>query len=81
MYRELQRDMGPYRAVHIALCVFTHVLQVNMCFLYDQTSGYLLSTGKYHESVASIVTGKHHSSGAALSLVPTALVTILATDS
>ncbi len=32
MYRELQRNniMGPYRAVHIALYVFTHVLQVNV---------------------------------------------------
>ncbi len=29
----------------------------------------------------SLSTGKHHSSGAALSLVPTALVTILATNS
>ncbi len=37
MYRELQRDMGPYRTVHIALHMFTHVLQVNMCFLYVQT--------------------------------------------
>ncbi len=37
MYRELQRDMGPYRTVHIALYVFTHVSQVNMCFLYVQT--------------------------------------------
>ncbi len=37
MYRELQRDMGPYRTVHIALYAFTHVLQVNyMCFLYVQ---------------------------------------------
>ncbi len=31
MYRELQRDMGPYRAVRIALYMFTHILQVNMC--------------------------------------------------
>ncbi len=30
MYRELKRDMGPYRAIHIALYVFTHVLQVNV---------------------------------------------------
>ncbi len=30
MYGELQRDMGPYRAVCIALYMFTHVLQVNV---------------------------------------------------
>ncbi len=30
MYRELQRDMGPYRAVGIALYMFTHILQVNV---------------------------------------------------
>ncbi len=34
---ELQRDMGPHRAVHIALHMFTHILQVNICFLYVQT--------------------------------------------
>ncbi len=27
---ELQRDMGQYRTVHIALYMFTHVLHVNM---------------------------------------------------
>ncbi len=36
-YRELQRDMGPDRTVRIALHMFTHVLQVNMCFLYVRT--------------------------------------------
>ncbi len=30
MYRELQRDMGAYRAVRIALYMFTHILQVNV---------------------------------------------------
>ncbi len=30
MYRELQRNMGPYRTVHIALHMFTHILQVNV---------------------------------------------------
>ncbi len=30
MYRELQRDMGPYRTVHIALYMFTYILQVNV---------------------------------------------------
>ncbi len=29
--------IGPYRTVHVALYMFTHVLQVNMCFLYVQT--------------------------------------------
>ncbi len=30
MYRELQRDMGPYRTVRIALYMFTYVSQVNV---------------------------------------------------
>ncbi len=30
MYGELQRDMGPYRTVGIALYMFTHVLQGDM---------------------------------------------------
>ncbi len=33
MYGELECDMAPYR---IALYMFTHVLQVNMCFLHVQ---------------------------------------------
>ncbi len=64
----------------IALYMFTHVLQVNMCFLYVHTNFTLLhmsglAVGQIHYLL------KHHSSGTALSLLPTALVTILATDS
>ncbi len=79
MYRGLQRDMGPYRSVCIALLqyMFTHILQVNVCS--DEMHTLLDMSGLAVHYL--LRTGKHHSSGAALSPVPTALVTILATDS
>ncbi len=84
MYGELQRDMGShfwYCTVQVytcltskrAFCVFsethTNSTLLHMSRLAVGYIQYLLSTGK------------HHSSGAALSLVSTALVTVLATDS
>ncbi len=79
MYGELQRDMGPYRTVSIALYMFTHVLQVNMYV-------FLACTDKTHTNftllhMSGIAVGQYieyraDTSGAVLSLV-----TILATDS
>ncbi len=86
MCGELQHEMGPayrMRTVRIALYMFTHVLQENVFlaltderhtnFTLLHMSGPAVGTGYV------LSTGKHHSSGAALSLVP--MAPILATDS
>ncbi len=60
MYRELQRDMGPYRAVHITLYMFTHVLQVNMCFLYVQTRRKQILLRKPYANVVHVIKNAVH---------------------
>ncbi len=83
-YRELHRDMGPYRTVrtvHVYTC-FTSK-RVSCMFRRDVcivTYMYMCMSGLAVEKIHDVPrTAKHHSSGAALSLM--ALVTILATDS